>query len=217
MRKAALGIMTAVAMLFAPSPGRADGEPAGAFDYYVLALSWSPSWCAREGAARSAEQCAPDRDHGFILHGLWPQYEDGGWPAFCPTARRDPSRAETRDMADVMGSAGLAWYQWKKHGRCTGMTATAYFETARAALSRVRIPDVFSRIDRTLSVPPHVVEEAFLRANPGLDASMITVTCKEGRIDEVRICLTRELTPRRCTGNVARDCALDRAILPAIP
>lgn len=217
MRRATLGAVLAVAMMTAPLAGFADGERPGRFDYFVLALSWSPSWCATEGRDRSAEQCAPDRDLGFVLHGLWPQYEDGGWPAFCPTVARDPTRAQTREMADVMGSAGLAWYQWKKHGRCTGMSASAYFETARAALSRIRIPGVFSRIDRTLSVPPEVVEEAFLRANPDLDASMVTVTCKGGRISEVRICLTRDLAPRPCTGATARDCTLESAALPAIP
>ncbi|MEM6479298.1 MAG: ribonuclease T, partial [Pseudomonadota bacterium] len=28
------------------APLKADGEKPGAFDYYVLALSWSPNWCA---------------------------------------------------------------------------------------------------------------------------------------------------------------------------
>jgi ribonuclease T2 len=81
------------------SVARADGERAGVFDYYVLALSWSPNWCALEGDARHADQC--ETDAGWILHGLWPQFHRG-WPAFCPTVERAPSRRMTGDMADIM-------------------------------------------------------------------------------------------------------------------
>lgn len=52
---------------------RADGERAGDFDYYVLSLSWSPTWCALEGDERGSPQCDADRDLGWVLHGLWPQ------------------------------------------------------------------------------------------------------------------------------------------------
>ncbi len=103
----------------AGAAARAEGERAGVFDYYVMALSWSPSFCALEGTARGDPQCA-GAGRGFVLHGLWPQFE-AGWPSYCPSAARNPSRAETAAMADIMGSGGLAWYQWKKHGRCSWM------------------------------------------------------------------------------------------------
>ena len=102
------------------------------FDYYLLALSWTPSFCAAEGDARASHQCEPGRGLGFTLHGLWPQYEDG-WPEFCDSEARDPSRRETAAMADIMGDAGLAWYQWKKHGRCSGLSPRDYFDRARLA------------------------------------------------------------------------------------
>ena len=75
-------------------------------------------------------QCDPARDLGWVLHGLWPQYEDG-WPSFCRTAERDPTRRETAAMADIMGTSGLAWYQWKKHGRCAGLSARGLLRAAR--------------------------------------------------------------------------------------
>lgn len=60
----------------------AEGERAGDFDYYVLSLSWSPNWCATTGDHRESEQCDPARDLGWVVHGLWPQYESG-WPSYC--------------------------------------------------------------------------------------------------------------------------------------
>ena len=153
------------ALLIAAAPAFADGEPAGDFDYYVLSLSWSPTWCALEGDDRGSDQCDDRHAHGWILHGLWPQYEIG-WPSFCRTAERDPSRSDTAAMADVMGTSGLAWYQWKKHGRCSGLSSAEYFAAARRAYDAVSRPDVFRRLDRAVRLPASVVEEAFLEANP---------------------------------------------------
>ncbi|SFO87836.1 ribonuclease T2 family protein [Tranquillimonas alkanivorans] len=194
----------------------AEGERAGAFDYYVLALSWSPTWCALEGHARGSPQCADEADNGWILHGLWPQY-DRGWPSYCPTDAADPPRARTAEMADVMGTAGLAWYQWKKHGRCTGLSADAYFDTARSAYDSVRKPPVFRALDGPVRLPASVVEEGFLEVNPALTPDMLTITCREGRIQEARLCLTRDLEPRRCGEDVIRDCGMTDALMAPIP
>ncbi len=192
-------------LILSTSPVRAEGERAGEFDYYVLALSWSPNWCSLEGDARGADQCDDRHDYGWILHGLWPQNEQG-WPSYCRTAKRDPSRSQTRAMSDVMASGGLAWHQWKKHGRCSGLSASDYFETSRRAYAKITRPEVFRKLDRAVKLPAKVVEEAFLQANPNLDDQMITITCKRNHIQEARICLTKDLKPRKCGRDVIRDC-----------
>ncbi|NUR13135.1 MAG: ribonuclease T, partial [Bradyrhizobium sp.] len=50
----------------------------GEFDFYVLSLSWSPSFCeeAAERGGRSQIQCS-GRPYAFVVHGLWPQDENG--------------------------------------------------------------------------------------------------------------------------------------------
>jgi ribonuclease T2 len=208
-------LIAVIAALCWSGAAQAEGEPAGDFDYYVMSLSWSAAWCALEGDARDDPQCDDGRGLTFILHGLWPQYEDG-WPSFCRTTERDPSRAGTAAMADIMGGAGLAFYQWKKHGRCTGLSADAYFQTAREAFGSVVIPDLFLGVDRPLTLPARVIEEAFLEANPQLGADGLTITCKDGLIQEARICLARDLTPRRCGRDVSRDCRLGDAVLKPV-
>lgn len=202
------------AMLFASS-ARAEGERAGDFDYYVLSLSWSSAWCALEGDARSDPQCATGRGLTFVLHGLWPQFEQG-WPSYCRTLESDPSRATTAAMADIMGGAGLAFYQWKKHGRCTGLSADRFFATARRAFASVTVPPLFAQVRSDLNMPPDVVESAFLDNNPDLTHDMVTVTCRDGLIQEVRICLSKDLSPRRCGDDVIRDCRQQDAVLEAV-
>lgn len=198
-------IVLMLCLLLAAPLARADGDPAGEFDYYVMALSWNANWCTREGDARGADQCDPRHELGFTLHGLWPQYENG-WPSFCQTGQRDPSQRQTRDMADIMGSGGLAWYQWKKHGRCSGLSAEDYFALSREAYASVERPKVLRKIPETMNIPPKVIEAAFLEVNPNLEADGVTVTCKGFDLQEVRICLARDLTPRRCGFDVIRDC-----------
>lgn len=201
------------AMMMSAGPAMSDGEPAGAFDYYVLAMSWSPTWCALEGDRRGSPQC--DRGFGWVLHGLWPQNESG-WPSYCRTGMRDPAKSETAAMGDIMGTPGAAWYQWKKHGRCAGLSAEAYFEAARAAYDAVVKPPVFRKLDAPVTLPASVIEDAFLKANPALTPDMITITCKSRRIQEARICLTRDFEPRECGQETARDCSLTDALLDPI-
>lgn len=198
----ALLLMTRVAM--------AEGERAGDFDYYVLSLSWSPNWCALEGDARQSPQCDDGQGYGWVLHGLWPQYE-AGWPSYCRTVERDPSRAQTGEMADIMGTSGAAWYQWKKHGRCSGLSAPDYLELARRAYGTVVRPPVFRKLTKPVRLPARVVEDAFLSANPGMARKNITITCKQNRIQEARICLTRDLKLRKCGRDVIRDCSASDA------
>lgn len=202
-------------LLFATPTARAEGEKAGAFDYYILSLSWSPTFCALDGDARRNDQCDARHDHGFTLHGLWPQREVG-WPSDCRTGERDPSRAQTRAMADIMGSAGLAWHQWKKHGRCSGLSAADYFAASRRAYEGIVIPEVFRKLRRDVTLPASVVEAAFVEANPGLDAEMVTITCKAGRIQEARVCLAKDLSPRPCGIDASRDCRMPDALMAAI-
>ena len=202
-----------IGFLLLTSAAHAKGERAGEFDYYVMALSWSPNWCALEGEAKGSPQCA--QDHGWVLHGLWPQYHRG-WPAFCPTPEPQPPRSLTNTMADIMGTSGLAWYQWKKHGVCSGLSARAYYELSRKAYDSVVRPEVFRKLDRAVKLPASVVEDAFIKANPSLSRDMITITCRANHIQEARICLSKDLAPVPCGRDVSRDCQMKDALFEPI-
>jgi ribonuclease T2 len=207
------------AALAAGAAGPAQTQDrAGDFDYFVLALSWSPAWCATEGADRAEEaaQCDPRAARGFVVHGLWPQHEEG-WPEHCPTDARGPSRRETAAMADIMPSGELAFAQWRKHGRCTGLSGTEYLALTREAARRVSIPPGLSRPGETTQVDPLLVEAAFRAANPGFPADGVTVTCRDGLLREVRLCMDRRLRARACAPDSARDCRARSVTLEGAP
>jgi ribonuclease T2 len=211
MRLIALGL----SLVLLAGAAKADTGRDGGFDYYVMALSWSPNWCAQTGDSRGDPQCNAGPGLTFTLHGLWPQYDAGGYPSACRTGAADPTRAQTAAMADLMGGAGLAWHEWKTHGRCSGLEAGPYFAAMRKAYTSVTVPPLFAKVARTLKVAPGVIEAAFLESNPQLAAEDIAVTCAGAMIQEVRICLTRDLAPRPCGPDV-RACTLPAAELDAV-
>lgn len=191
----------------ARSSGSGDDAP---FDYYLLALSWSPSFCETRP---DSDQCG--KGLRFVMHGLWPQYERG-YPENCYTAanRRVPGRL-LRAYRDLAPSQGLLAHQWRKHGSCAGMSAEQYFQTARAARQRIAIPQALKNASKSARLDPRVIETAFLQANPGLDRDEVTITCSRGDLAEVRVCLSRDLEPRRCGADVIRDCSQRMVDLPA--
>ena len=200
-----------LALLAAPARAEVRAQDvAGDFDYYMLSLSWSPNWCALTGDDRSSPQCDVSENFGWVLHGLWPQYESG-WPERCRTSFNAPTRIQTAAMADIMGTSGLAWHEWDAHGVCSGLSPGHYYAFARLAYSKVVRPAVFERLDHSVNLPASVVQDAFLAENPGLTPDQITVTCDDGYIQEARICLTRDLQFRRCGSDAVRDCTLDDA------
>jgi len=209
MRKLVLALIMLAGSL------RADGEKAGEFDYYVLALSWTPTWCALEGDARGSEQCDATNDFGWTLHGLWPQFHQG-WPSFCRTSERQPSRSMTNGMSDIMGTSGLAWHQWKKHGTCSGLSAQDYYALSREAYGKVNRPALFRKLKDPVKVPAKVIEEAFLKENPLLKANTLTITCKQGRIQEARICLSKDLDPVACGRDTIKDCSMTNALFDPV-
>jgi ribonuclease T2 len=189
----------------------------GEFDFYVLSLSWSPSFCeqaSERGGGRSQIQCG-GRPYSFVVHGLWPQYERG-FPDYCqrPSPRLD--RNIVSSMLDLMPAPGLIFNEWDKHGTCSGLGARAYFETIRKARSAVKIPEEYLELSAPKTVAPAEIEDAFIKANPGLSSSSIAVTCDKTRLSEVRICMNKDLQFRACEEIDRRACRREQVTMPPI-
>ena len=189
---------------------------AGQFDFYVLSLSWSPSFCAaaaeRGNGRGPTPQCGP-RPYSFVVHGLWPQY-DKGFPEYCEVPAPRLNRGIVSSMLDLMPAPRLIYNEWDKHGTCSGLAARDYFDTVRKAREAIKIPAQFGDLHEPLSVTPAAVQEAFIKANPGLSASSMAVECDKKRLTEVRICLSKELQFRDCSEIVRRSCRRDQLVMP---
>lgn len=181
------------------------GGTPGDFDFYVLALSWSPGFCELEGErGRSREQCADGANLGFVVHGLWPQYERG-YPSDCGPAGRTPSRIALEQAEGLFPSEGLARHEWRKHGTCSGSSPSDYFADVRRARDKVVIPPALQKSERDQSWTAIDLERAFAAANPGLRPDMMSVACKRGVLQEVRICMSKDLRNFRSCEQVDRS------------
>lgn len=183
----------------------------GEFDFYVLSLSWSPSYC--ETADRPDPAQCDVGGKGFVVHGLWPQYERG-YPEYCADTPRLP-RSILAAVADLM-PPGLAEYEWKKHGVCVGVRPERYFDLVRRAYTAVDIPDEYEPLEDDLATSPIDIEQDFIAANPGLSERGIAVSCNRDGAVEVRICLTKRLEFRRCTEVDASACRARTVTLPEV-
>ncbi len=249
--------------LVAYAQGDRGGTP-GDFDYYVLALSWSPTYCDgrsggddgdRNGYGRGGydrgggydryryydgrddygryddrggysrgrsygdEQCSGIRPYAFVLHGLWPQYEQRGWPEMCELTERAwvPNELINR-MMDIMPSRHLVIQEYKKHGVCSGLDPRRYFDAARSAYRSVHIPEQFQDLSQPLSVSPDEIRRAFLEVNPQLSPDMIQVVCSRNLLRELRVCFSKDLTPRSCSQREQnrRLCTYDTVTMPPV-
>lgn len=205
-----LGLLAAG--LFPLAPARADDKP-GQFDFYVLALSWSPTYCAAPKA--SPQQCQGPVSHRFVVHGLWPQYERG-YPDFCTRPAAFVPDSTVSAMADLMPSKGLVLHEWRKHGTCTGLTPEGYFDLVRQARVRVTVPPAFQQGAPPAAMTSAQIEAAFAAANPGLAPDMMAVSCEDGKFEEIRICLGKDLSFRACAEVNRKACGASRSLtIPA--
>jgi ribonuclease T2 len=202
----------------APRTQDARQNAPGQFDFYVLALSWSPSYC--EAAAERAPKRPPDRQcagrpFSFVVHGLWPQYERG-FPSYCQVPAPRMDRGTMTSMLDLMPSPKLVFHEWDRHGTCSGLTVRAYFETIRKARAVVKIPADYLDLAKPITVRPDEVVDAFVKANPGLPREGIAVACGSKRLEEVRVCLGKDLSFRACAETVQRSCRRGTIAMPAV-
>jgi ribonuclease T2 len=207
-------ISLAVAIGGAAAQDRRQNQP-GKFDFYVLSLSWSPSFCEATGErGRDSEQCGA-RPYSFVVHGLWPQYEKG-FPEYCQVPAPRLDRNIVSSMLDLMPAPRLIFNEWDKHGTCSGLSPRAYFDSVRKARAVVKIPEPYVEVTRALTVTPDEVEEAFVAANPGLTRGAVSVTCDSRRLSEVRVCMSKELGFRECPEVERRACRRDRIVMPPV-
>jgi ribonuclease T2 len=192
---------------------RPNGKP-GKFDYYVLTLSWSPQHCAFKGSAADPTQCAEGRRFGFVVHGLWPQYERG-YPRDCaaPGVVSDPI---TQRMLPIMPSAQLIRHEWSAHGTCSGLSPSKYFNLTEQAFASIKIPDMYRQPLQNVTTSPQRLRASFVEANRHLEESSVRLACSGRFLNELRICLTKDLKARACGVDLRDSCSAPELIMQPV-
>ena len=191
-----------------PMQGQDKGEP-GKFDFYLLNLSWSPEFCSIQG---TSPQCAAHP--GFIVHGLWPQNNDGTYPVFCADL---PGPAHPERSLDITPDLPLLSHEWSKHGTCTGLRPDSFFDLEHQAFHELTIPKLFTQLDHEVLLKPAEILDLFEKVNPGFPHGSLVLSCGHNRLTAIEACLTKDgLKPMICTG--LRECGAEVVrIAPTLP
>jgi len=214
-------ILIAALMLLLPIAACKSGERAGAnpassderpaiaagtapFDYYLLNLSWSPAFCHSHP---NAAECSAHST--FVLHGLWPQNFDGTYPENCSSA---PGPADTSSFSDIYPDPGLLQHEWRTHGTCSGLSADAFFKTARTAYRSIVIPQRLQNLSHQASMSPNQIMNLIMEDNPRIPRESLAVSCGNNYLTAVEICLDKTLHPVQC--GLIRSC---KAVIIRIP
>jgi ribonuclease T2 len=190
----------------AAAPGAslpADLAPTANFDYFVLALSWSPDYCATAGSG-DAQECAIGRRLGFVLHGLWPQ-NNQGYPSSC-AAGPLPAEVKTQ-FPNLYPNTSLADHEWLAHGTCTGLEPAAYLALAQRMRQSVAIPGSYQSPAAAFSATVGGLKQDFTGANPGFTPADFEVMCSgSGRyLKELYVCFSRAGQPAACGADVHKS------------
>lgn len=178
-------------------------RPSAAFDYYLLSLSWAPTYCASHPADRSSE-CKTGNHTAFVLHGLWPSSNANPMqPVSCKPAS-PVSASIVRHMLEYFPSKYLVQHEWNKHGTCSGNSPAEYFTKAEQAYKAVQVPAQYRNLDHSEQISVQAIEQDFAQANSA-PVEAFRLSCHAGWLVAVEACLDKDLHYQACPKS-AREC-----------
>jgi ribonuclease T2 len=195
------------------SQSSSDNTP-GQFDYYLLTLSWAPQFCATNPNGRSSLECSPSKHMGLVVHGLWPQYNNGSWPQDC-SSTPPVSQSTVNHMLPMMPDKSLIQHEWEKHGTCSGLSMKDYFGAIEKVYSGLKVPDEFKRPSDKAESNPGDIEAAFASANNAPKAAF-RVTCPQQDFSAVQMCLDKDFQYMACP-TTQKDCRANQIQVRPVP
>ena len=174
------------------------------FAYYMLVLSYAPDFCAEPGGNKDPRECGSGRHIGFVVHGLWPQGETGRGPENCGSAR--PVSQDIVSMTlGYIPTPSLIQHEWSAHGTCSWLDAASYFALLRKARDSVKMPVELNRPDRQVQFSQTDIQSKIASANASFDRDSFRVSCyRDNTLQEVRVCLGKDLSPRACAASAGQ-------------
>ena len=185
-------------------PTQPQPRAAAQFDFYLLNLSWSPEYCHSHP---TAAECA--QHSTLVLHGLWPQNNDGTYPHNCSNA---PGPANSSQYRDIYPDPSLLQHEWTTHGTCSGLSPDDYFSAARKAFRSVTIPPRLANLRSQISMSPDQILGLFTASNPQIPQSALALSCGNNYLTAVEVCLDKSLQPEACSG--VRSCRANSVRIP---
>ncbi|CAK9322124.1 unnamed protein product [Citrullus colocynthis] len=209
--------------------GFAAESPSGGeqweFDYFVLALQWPATSCKNAGKCCPANGCCrgDDSPTEFTIHGLWPQYNKGGWPSCCTDENFDENEISTltEDIqkywptyrcgttSTCHRTKGSFWtHEYEKHGTCSAPVIVGeydYFLTTLTIFSKYNVTKVLVDAGFVASnTEKYPIEDVVAAIKKEFNATPKITCAKNGAVKELWLCFDKSFEPRDC--DLANSC-----------
>ena len=193
---------------------RKKGTTPSVFSYYMLVLSDAPDFCDQPQGQKDPRECGAGRHIGFVVHGMWPQGETSRGPENCGPAS-PVSQAIIQATLKYIPTESLIQHEWATHGTCSGLSAADYFAALRKARDSVTLPADLNQPSQNLQLSPAQIETKMAAANPSFPKTAFRTSCYRDReLEEIRVCLKKDLTPRACGPSAGECSAATVTLLP---
>ena len=150
---------------------------------------------------------------GFVVHGLWPQGETSRGPEHCGPAS-PVSQAIVQATLNYIPSESLIQHEWATHGTCSGLSAQEYFGQVEQAYTAVRVPEAYRSLDHDQTLGVKEIERSFAEVN-GAPAAAFRVSCHDGELVGVEVCLSKDLEYQACTSG-QRECRASEVLMRGV-
>ncbi|XP_019166777.1 PREDICTED: ribonuclease 2-like [Ipomoea nil] len=187
------------------------------FDFFKLSLLWPGTECRHTRRCCSANACCRSNSPTeFTIHGLWPDYNDGTWPACCKGSQYDEREIST--LASAMTkywptyqcgssstchhSKGSFWaHEWEKHGTCSYPVVRneyEYFLTTLNVFFKYNVTEVLYKAGYVPSNSEKYPLGGIISAIQNAFHATPELTCSGGAVEELRLCFYKNFEPRDC-------------------
>lgn len=212
----------------AVSPRSSSSSSTTSFDFYLMTMSWQPQFCYANRYNGYVGCETPDdywKAH-WTIHGLWPQFSDGSYPSTCSNQQVDstvfqslssdldaywPNVKSSDDDDDSNNYQHYSFWQheWSKHGTCSGMSPSEYFQTALAY--QLATPSIVGQAYGQ-SLSKQDLQDALVYD--------VVLRCSSGKyLQEVRACLSLKGAQIDCPSSELQqsNCYQDSIYLASFP
>ncbi|KAI3961026.1 hypothetical protein MKX01_014358 [Papaver californicum] len=191
------------------------------FDYFALSLQWPGTICQHTRHCCAGNGCCTS-DNGpteFTIHGLWPDYNDGTWPACCTQTRFDEKLISSlrKDLdkywpslscgkpSTCSGGRGVFWaHEWEKHGTCSSPVVHdeyQYFTTTLSVYFKYNVTAILAAEGYVPSNSEKYPLGGIVSAVQNAFGATPQLVCSHGAIEELRLCFYKDFKPRDCIMN----------------
>ncbi|XP_073057242.1 ribonuclease 2 [Primulina eburnea] len=200
---------------------RKGGSKQREFDYFKLALQWPGTFCRKTHRCCSSNGCCRGSNSPaeFTIHGLWPDYNDGTWPACCSGKRFDVKEISTLlddlnkywpslscgSSSNCHGGKGLFWeHEWEKHGTCSSAVTGNeydYFVTALNTYFHYNVTEVLINEGYVASDSEKYPLGGIISAIQNAFHLTPELECTGDSVEELRLCFYKDFKPRDCAND----------------